>query len=92
MSLTFHGHRRAQQRCIPPIVQTWLETYGTESYDGRGGIRLYFSHAGIRAMEKDLGRHFVRENRKYLHAYRVESSHDGAVITSGWRTRKIMRR
>ena len=89
MSLTNHCHVRNQQRCIPPIVHEWLSEYGVETHDGHGGIKIYFTHESIRRMERDFGRHFVRENRKYLNVYRVDSATDGCVITAGWRTRRI---
>ena len=84
-----HCQHRNQQRCIPPVVHIWLSEYGDEQHDGHGGIKIYFSSRSKKEMERCLGRHFVRENKKYLNAYRVESSSDGMVITSGWITRKF---
>ena len=89
MSFSNHCQVRNQQRCIPPIVHEWLSEYGIEAHDGHGGIRISFTHESIRRMEKELGRHFVRENRKYLNVYRVESTRDGCIITTGWRTRRM---
>jgi len=40
-------------------------------------------------MKRELGRHFVRENKKYLNIYRVESSDDGRDITVGIRLKRI---
>ncbi len=84
-----HAQHRNQQRCIPPIVHDWLSEFGIEKFDGHGGVRVYFSGESIKRMERELGRHFVRENRKYLNAYRVESSSDGTVITCGRKTKRI---
>lgn len=36
---------RAQQRCIPPLVEQWLDQFGKEKYDGDGGVLRYFSRA-----------------------------------------------
>ena len=91
MNQTTHCQVRAQQRCLPPIIHQWLNEFGDEAYDGHGGVRVFFSHRSIRAMERVLGRHFVRQNQKYLQAYRVESSHDGQVITAGWRVQRLNR-
>jgi hypothetical protein len=91
MTLTSHGAKRAQQRAIPPVVHQWLDEFGEEEFDGCGGIRRYFSHRSMRAMEQRYGRHFVRENRKYLAAYLVESTDDHRIITAGWRYRRINR-
>lgn len=91
MNHTVHSQQRDQQRCLPPVVHQWLDEFGEEAYDGHGGIKVFFSRRSIRAMERTMGRHFVRANRKYLQAYRVESSQDGGIITGGWRTRRINR-
>ena len=56
MSTTRHAHTRAQQRGIPPLIDQWLDAYGEEEYDGRGGITRYFSSRSLRAMERDFGR------------------------------------
>lgn len=89
MFFSMHCLVRSQQRCLPPIVHDWLDAYGEVIYDGHGGMRVYFSHRSRRKMEQELGRHFVRQNGKYLNAYRVESSRDGQVITAGWLSRRI---
>ena len=89
MSYSTHASIRAQQRCIPPIVLEWLTEYGDETHDGHGAIKIYFSHKSIRAMERKLGRRFVRENKKYLKAYRVDSLKDGRTITCGWLTKSV---
>lgn len=86
---TKHCRTRNQQRCLPPVVHHWLTEFGEEQYDGHGGVRIYFSHRSIRSMERVLGRHFVRQNQKYLNAYRIEGSRDGGLITSGWRTNRL---
>lgn len=91
MGNSIHYRNRKQQRCIPPIVETWLDQYGEEEFDGHGGIRLYFGHRSIKKMEQDLGRHFVRENEKYLNVYKIESSRADCVITCGWLTKRIRR-
>ena len=87
-----HARTRAQQRAIPPLVDEWLDRYGEEEHDGRGGVQRYFSRRSIRAMERDLGAQPVAICKRYLGAYRVDSSHDGTVITRGWRTRRLRRR
>lgn len=84
-----HACSRAQQRAIPKVVDRWPDEFGEEQHDGQGGIKVYFSHRSIRTMEGALGAHFVRQNRKYLSAYRVESVRDGCTLTYGWRTNGI---
>lgn len=84
-----HATVRAQQRCIPPLVNMWLEQFGDEKYDGHGGIIQYFSRASIKAMEREFGRAPIRKMSEYLDVYKVESSHDGHTITIGHRTKRI---
>lgn len=52
MNRSSHAAARAQQRCIPPLVDQWLDQFGEEKHDGQGGVLLYFSRASIRAMER----------------------------------------
>jgi hypothetical protein len=92
MNALSHATKRMQMRCIPPVVHSWLDQFGDEAYDGHGGVCVFFSRESVRRMERALGRHFVRQNRKYLQAYRIDSSHDSAVITTGWRTKHLHRR
>jgi hypothetical protein len=38
---TKHAAIRAQQRCIPPLVDRWLDEFEEEEHDGHGFIRLF---------------------------------------------------
>lgn len=89
---TLHATTRAQQRGIPPLVDQWLDQFGEKEYDGHGGVIRFFSRASIRAMERRFGSAPVRKLAEYFHAYKVESSHDGHVITIGHRTKRIKRK
>ena len=33
---THHASVRSQQRCIPPLIDQWLDLYGQEEYSGAG--------------------------------------------------------
>ena len=92
MSPLSHAATRAQQRGIPPLIDQWLDQFGEESYDGRGGVLRFFSHASLRAMEREFGRAPLRKLAEFLDVYKVESSRDGQVITIGHRTKRINRR
>jgi hypothetical protein len=92
MMTTKHAAIRAQQRGIPPLIDAWLDEFGEEEYDGRGGIRRYFSRRSIRKMEKELGSQPVRRLAEYLDAYKIESSDNGQVITIGHLKKRIMRK
>jgi hypothetical protein len=90
--ITRHAAVRMRQRSVPPIVIDWLDEFGDEQFDGRGGIVTYFSRQSKRLLEQRLGRRFVAENARYLDRYIVRSAIDGAVITVGVRTKPIRRR
>jgi hypothetical protein len=89
---TLHATRRAQQRCLPPLVEEWLDRFGEEEYDGHGGVITFFSRASRRAMQREFGRGPVRKFAEYFGAYKVESSHDGRTLTVGHRTKRINRK
>ena len=81
---THHALTRKQQRAIPSIVECWLDEYGVEEYDHHGGIRIYFNKKSMKKMEKAFGTKFVRENKKYLSVYKIESVAERLTITVGW--------
>lgn len=81
---TNHSEIRKQQRGIPTIVEVWLEEFGEEKHDHHGGVIIFFSKRSIRKMEKAFGAKFVKENKKYLKAYKVESLSCGLTLTVGW--------
>jgi hypothetical protein len=91
MNMTHHAAIRSQQRCIPPLINQWLDQFGEEEYDGHGGIRRYFSNTSIRVMEREFGRGPLAKLAGYLDSYKVESSHDGQTITIGHRTKRMKR-
>jgi hypothetical protein len=91
MFQTKHAAIRAQQRAIPPLVDRWLEEFGDEEYDGHGCRLLYFSRHSVREMERCLGCKPVSLMKRYLQAYKVEST-DGLTITKGWRTSRVRRK
>lgn len=92
MPSTHHATIRAQQRCIPPLIDQWLDEFGEEEYDGHGFVKRYFSHRSIRKMEQVFGRKPVSLMGRYLKAYKVESSTGGVTITTGWRSSHIRRK
>ena len=89
---TKHAKVRAQQRAIPPLIEQWLDQFGEEEYDGRGGVIRFFSHSSKRKMERAFGEAPVRKLAEYLGTYKVESSHDGSTITVGHRIKRIKKR
>lgn len=91
MPNTKHAAVRAQQRALPPFVDFLLDEFGEEQHDGQGGIRIFFNHRSIRRMEQAFGHQPVTLFKRYFHAYKVEATGDGCVITRGWRTGRINR-
>jgi hypothetical protein len=88
---TKHAEIRAQQRRIPPLIDSWLSDFGEEEYDGHGAVIRYFSRRSIRNLEWAFGCEPVRCLARYLNAYKVENSRNGRVITVGHRTKTIKR-
>jgi len=89
---TRHAIRRAQQRGIPPLVEQWLDDYGDQQFDGRGGVIRYFSRRSRRALERQNGRAVVARLAEYLDCYKVEATDDASTITVGHRTGRMFRR
>jgi hypothetical protein len=87
--ITNHATKRLGQRCVPPIIEQWLDEFGDNQHDGNGAIKRYFSNSSIRRMQKVFGSQFVKYNRKWLNAYKVDSTADGSTITIGWITKRI---
>lgn len=88
---TRHADIRAQQRCIPPMMDQMLDLYGQEEHDGHGAVILYLSKDSIRHMERDLGRRPVSRLAEWFDAYKVKTL-DGLTITVGHRTRRLWRK
>jgi hypothetical protein len=87
-----HASSRIQKRAVPPIVLDWLQDYGSERHDGRGAVIRYFDRAAKARLEQVCGRRFVQANKKYLAVYMIEDSAGRALITVGYRNRRIPRR
>ncbi len=88
---TKHAAARAQQRALPPMVDFLLDEFGQRSHDGRGAVRVYFTHESVRRMERAFGRRPVAKMSEYLNAYRVDDSRDGTTITIGHRSQRMRR-
>lgn len=88
---TKHSEVRAQQRCIPQLVDQLLDLYGQEEYDGHGAVVIYLNKNSIRNMERDLGRRPVSRLAEWFDAYKVRGV-DGKTITIGYRTRRVWRK
>lgn len=89
--MSTHAEVRAQQRCIPPMIDHLLDLYGQEQHDGHGAIILYLNKTSIRDMERDLGRRPVSRLSEWFDAYKVKST-DGRTITVGHRGAVVARR
>ncbi|WP_042876590.1 hypothetical protein [Cupriavidus necator] len=88
-SLTHHATARAQQRGLPPLIMDWLDTYGARTLGGGGAEIIYFDKASRQKLERDVGAQVVDRLRPLLDAYLVMSG-DGAVITVGWRFKRVL--
>lgn len=89
--MTKHAAVRAQQRCLPPMIDELLDRYGEEEYDGHGHVIKFFSKTSRRNVERDWGKRPVACISQWLDAYKVSST-DGIAITFGHRYHRIRRR
>jgi hypothetical protein len=86
-NFTKHSKIRAQQRGIPRLILDWLMDYGTVKR--RHGADLYsFDHKSRKALRREIGNVAYNRIADLLNAYVVVSD-EGAVITTGWRTKKL---
>lgn len=92
LNSTKHAQARAQQRGVPPLISQWLEIYGEQHYDGRGGICFFFSKASRRMLERAVGREPLRQLGRYLDCYKVVCSTSGMTVTCGHRTGPLRRK
>jgi hypothetical protein len=86
---THHARRRLQTRSIQPEVIDLLLEFGASAHDHRGGEVVYFDRAGRRRLRRSSPDIYRRQS-KALNAYAVLSG-DGALITVGWRYRRLLR-
>ncbi len=84
-NFTTHAAVRSQQRGVPPLISSWLIDYGSEVFDGHGGVVRYFSAQSIRDMECEIGKAPLQRMSEFLRCYLVQSSQDGRVLTVGKR-------
>jgi hypothetical protein len=84
---TDHGAQRAQQRGIPPIVIDWLQAYGRD-IRSRGADIYYFDKSTKKTLKRDLGSQVYSAFTEFLNIY-VVISDEGAVITTGIRTKRL---
>lgn len=92
MKRTSHARARAQQRGIPLLVEQWLDDFGDQQFDGRGGVVRYFSRRSKRRIEQACGRTVVARLAEFLDCYKIEATNDGSTITLGHRTQRVFRR
>lgn len=90
--ISMHATIRTQQRGIPHFIDRLLDQYGKEQYDGHGGVIHYLDKDSIRRMERDMGLEPVRRLSTWRNVYKVESSHNGCTITTGFRIARIRRK
>jgi len=77
-------------RAIPEAAVELLYRFGASLLQA-GGEVLFFDHAARRRVADALGRDGTRAVERWLDAYLVVSP-DGALVTAGWRTRRLRRR
>lgn len=89
MNTSRHAAIRMQQRGIPPLVVNWLQLYGDEQHDHKGGIVRFFSKHSWKMLRHEVGKEPLRRMSDFRDSYLIES--DGIVLTVGHRFKHIAR-
>jgi hypothetical protein len=90
-ALTRHAEERARDRAVPPIVLDWLFSYGQRAPAGDGAECLFFNKSSRRILQRELGGWAYTKLEPKFDAYAILAS-DGAIITTGYRHKKIRRK
>lgn len=88
--ITDHARVRLQQRGIPTQVLNCLLAYGRKIYDHRGAEIVFFDHQARNKVRKTIGEEEFKKLASRLNTYAVLAD-DGAVITIGYRNKRITR-
>ena len=89
--LTNHAARRLRQRAVPVHVLDWLDRFGAEAHEPGGVTITFFDKRARRLLARLAARHERARLDHWLDAYAVEAR-DGALVTVGWRHRRINRK
>jgi hypothetical protein len=87
---TRHAKVRMQQRAIPPLIVRWLLDYGSRQPATGHAALVFFDKAARRRLTEEIGAVTASHLAPLLNAYLVEGP-DGRVVTSGWRTTRVLR-
>lgn len=79
-----------QQRAIPPLIVSWLLDYGSRQPAAGHAALVFFDKAARRRLTAEIGPVTASHLAPLLNAYLVEGS-DGRVVTTGWRTTRVLR-
>ena len=90
LNMTDHARTRIQQRGIPAAVVESLLEFGSEAYDHRGGLVVYFNRRARETLRRVAGKDLYRRIETHLDAYAVVTL-GGRIVTVGHRTRRIIR-
>jgi hypothetical protein len=88
--ITRHAHARVRQRAVPPIVLDWLIAYGSRVPAGKGIECIFLDKKGRRRLQHDLGAWAYARLEPKFDTYAIVAN-DGAIVTTGYRTRRINR-
>ena len=89
IALTDHARSRIKQRGIPEFIIEGLLTFGKAAHDHKGSEVIYFDRKARKRLRRLWGEATYRRLETKLDAYAVVGD-DGAIITVGHRTRRII--
>ncbi len=88
-NFTHHARTHMQQRGISAAAIGWLLRYGTEQHDRHGGIVLFLDKAARRRITRE--RRVAPAELERIDGIYVVVAHDGSVVTTGHRRRRVRR-
>ncbi len=87
--LTHHAQQRLQQRAIPEWIIDLLDAFGHYHYIGNGLVCIHLSKRALNRIKEHCDSHLWKAVINCCGAYVIESVSDRAVVTVGWRSKRI---
>lgn len=88
LNFTKHARIRAQQRCLPPVVDDLLSRFGEESHLGNGLVRLILTKRSA-GRASNVSKLSATQCFQYRGAYQIESLRTGQIVTTGWTHKRV---
>ena len=88
VTVSHHAQIRMQQRAITADMLESLLDFGQVKFNGQGTEILTFPKKVVKHLKKELNHKVFMKIERHLNLYAIMSS-DGALITTGYRTKRL---